>query len=140
MPLLNIAVVSASRGHIPWTVIQIEPGLTFVQLFEKIVASAHPILSLDVVLTGLQLEKVLVGQAREVLSVVDENLMIDDVCPVFGQHVKYLVLDGPNPDASACSTSCSSNLRNASTVLMKSQKAIDSKTLPSKHQEQNKER
>ena len=53
MPLLNIAVVSASRGHIPWTVVQIEPGLTFVQLFEKIVAGVHPMLSLDAVLTGV---------------------------------------------------------------------------------------
>ena len=52
---------------------------------------------------------------------MDEILMIDDVGPLFGQHVKYVVLDGPNPDASACSTSSSSNLRNAFRVLVESQ-------------------
>ena len=38
----DVAVISASRGHIPWTVVQVESGLTFVQLFENIVAGAHP--------------------------------------------------------------------------------------------------
>ena len=47
MPLLNITVISAMRGHIPWTVVQVEPGLTFVQLFEKIIAGAHRMLVVD---------------------------------------------------------------------------------------------
>ena len=33
------------------------------------------------------------GNSRECQSIVDDNLVIDDVCAAFGQHVKYLVME-----------------------------------------------
>ncbi len=89
MPLLNVTVVSSNKGHIPWTVVQIEPGLTFVQLFQKILSGSHPML----VIEDQALSKsALVGQCRDTLSMVDEKLVVDDVCSVFGQHVKFVVV------------------------------------------------
>ena len=35
-------------------------------------------------------EKVYVGHTKN-LSLVDEQLIISDVCTMFGQHVKYIV-------------------------------------------------
>ena len=46
MPLLNLTVLGY-RPHIPWTVVQVETGLTFSALFTKIVAGAHPRLVVD---------------------------------------------------------------------------------------------
>ena len=80
MPLVNVTVVSSSKGHIPWTVVQVEPGLTFVQLFRKIVAGAHPMLEVDEGLSQAILSNVFVGQSKESLSVVDKSLLIDEVC------------------------------------------------------------
>ena len=71
-----------------------------------------------------------VGQSRECLSVVDTKLVIDEVCAAFGQHVKYVVtrLDSSTEER----TSVIQTQRNAFTVLMESQRAIDSRPLPSK--------
>ncbi len=65
MPLLNVTVVSSNRGHIPWTVVQIEPGLTFVQLFQKILSGSHPMLVIeDQALSQSALDKVLLANAE----------------------------------------------------------------------------
>ena len=100
MPLLNLSVVSTRKTHIPWTVVQIEPGLTFCQLLLKILGTTYPILPVDEVLSRSKLDKVFVGNSRECQSIVDDNLVIDDVCAAFGQHVKYLVMES-EPIASA---------------------------------------
>ena len=133
MSLLNVAVVSAQKGHVPLTVVQVQPGLTFVQLFQVIVAGAHPMLSVDAFQPQLKRYNY-IGQSRESLSVVDEKLVIDDVCSIFGQCVKYVVAEAVEPEASTPST-----LKNALTILMNSQRtATDSTKLPSKKQERNK--
>ena len=134
MPLLNIAVVGARKGHIPWTVVQVESGLTFVQLFQKILAGAHPMLAVDEYLSQSVLEKVFVGQSRESLSVVDESLVIDYVC-LFGQHVKYVVMIQA---AQGGSSSGSQTVQNAFVFLMNSQRSTDSKNMPSKKTERTK--
>ena len=121
MPLLNLSVVSTRKTHIPWTVVQIEPGLTFCQLLLKILGTTYPILPVDEVLSRSKLDKVFVGNSRECQSTVDDNLVIDDVCAAFGQHVKYLVMES-EPSASAEQVS-----RNAFSVLIESQRAIDLK-------------
>ena len=36
-------------------------------------------------------EKVYVGHTKNVLSLVDKQLIISNVCTTFGQHVKYIV-------------------------------------------------
>ena len=91
MPLVNLTVLSSHRSHIPWTIVQIEAGLTFIGLYSKILAGCHPKLQPDD-LCNCTLDKVLVGHTKESLSVVDEQLVIDDVCAVFGQHIKFYVL------------------------------------------------
>ena len=64
MPLLNVTIVSGGKGNIPWTVVQIEPGLTFIQFFHKILAGAHPMLVVDQCLSRSVLEMVFTGQSR----------------------------------------------------------------------------
>ena len=84
-------MVSSSRCHIPWTVVQVEDGLTFLTLFLSIKCGAHPRLTADEQLSASNLNKVFVGHTKESLSVVDEWLIVNDVCSVFGSHIKYLV-------------------------------------------------
>ena len=126
--LINLSV-SSSRvclSLIPWTVIQVEAGLTFSDLFAKIVAGAHPRLSVVEELSHSCLEKVFVGQSKDLLSFVDERLVVEDVCRAFGQHVKFCVSRHE-------ATEASKPLRNAFTVLMNSQRALDAgKKLPPK--------
>ena len=126
--LINLSVSSSSvcRSLIPWTVIQVEAGLTFSDLFAKIVAGAHPRLSVVEELSHSCLEKVFVGQSKDSLSFVDERLVVEDVCRAFGQHVKFCVSRHETTEASK-------PLRNAFTVLMNSQRALDAgKKLPPK--------
>ena len=135
MPLLNLTVLGAHRTHIPLTVVQVEPDMTFATLFSKILAGAHCHLIVDGKLSGSSLDKVYVHQTKDGLSAVDEQLVIDDVCTVFGQHVKYIVTLSVREDAqSPCS---STTLQNAFIVLMGSQRAIDMVKLPPKIQEKN---
>ena len=58
---------------------------------------------------------------------MDDNLVIDDVCAAFGQHVKYLVMES-EPIVQVLSR-C---------LAMESQRAIDLKPLPSRVQEKTK--
>ena len=67
---------------------------------------------------------------------MDEQLNVDDVCAMFGQHVKFIVSQTVHEDAQ--SASASSTLPNAFEVLMASQKTVDKATLPLKIQERNK--
>ena len=91
MPLVNLTMLSSSRSHITWTVIQVEDGLTFVTLFQSIIAGSHPRLHVDELLSRSTLEKVFVGHSKEAMSVVDELLGVNDVCSLFGSHIKYVV-------------------------------------------------
>ena len=68
MPLVNLTVVSPGRTHIAWTVVQVEDGLTFVTLFQKILAGAHPWIQVDEQLSRSMLDKVFVGYSKESMS------------------------------------------------------------------------
>lgn len=123
MPLVNLTVASPCRTHITWTVVQIEDGLTFLTLFQKILAGAHPQLQVDEQLSHSTLDKVFVGHSKDSLSVVDDKLAINDVCSMFGSHIKYLVqLQVTVSDIPYSSQT----LRNAFTVLMSSSRARES--------------
>ena len=91
MTLLNLTVLGAHRPHIPWTVVQVQTGLTFSALFSKMAAGTHPRLVVEEELSRSRLDKVFVGHTKDSLSTVDEHLIIDDVCAMFGQHMKYTV-------------------------------------------------
>eukprot|EP00731_Ephydatia_muelleri_P011108 Em0006g2a len=80
MSLINLTVTGAYKTHIPWTVIQVETCLTFSLLFSKIVAGAHPRLVVDEELSHSSLDEVHIGLT---LSIVDEQLNVDDVCAMF---------------------------------------------------------
>lgn len=62
-----------------------------VTLFYKILAGGHPQLEVDEQLSHSTLDKVFVGHSRQTMSVVDEKLVINEVCYVIGSHIKYLV-------------------------------------------------
>ena len=116
-----------------------ETGLTFSSLFSKIVAEAHPRLVVDKELSHSSLDKVQIGLTKNSLSIADEQLNVDDVCAMFGQHVKFIVsqtLALVREDAQ--SASAFSTLPNAFEVLIASQKTVDKVTLPLKIQERNK--
>ena len=83
-----LGAAPAHRPHILWTVVQVQTGLTFSALFSKI---THPRLAVDEELARSRLDKVFVGHTKESLSTVDEQLIVDDVCAMFGQHVKFTV-------------------------------------------------
>jgi hypothetical protein len=55
---LNLTIVSARKTYIPWTVLQIEPGLTFSQLLLKILGRTYPMLPVE---AHSKLDKVFVG-------------------------------------------------------------------------------
>ncbi len=134
MPLLNISVTSSNRGLIPWTVVQIVSGLTFVELFVKIIAGGHPMLIVNEYLSRCTLDKVFLGQSKDALSVVDSKLVIDDVCSVFGQFVKFAVLH-----VEAEAEEEPTVLKNALTLLMNAQRSASApKQLPDTKQEKTK--
>ena len=60
-------------------------------LFQKILAGAHPQVQVDELLSCSMLDKVFVGHSKEPMSVVNEKLVVNDVCSMFGSHIKYLV-------------------------------------------------
>ena len=68
-----------------------ETGLTFSSLFSKIVSGAHPRLVVDEEPSHSSLDEVHIGLTKDSLSIVDEQLNIDDVCAMFGQRVKFIV-------------------------------------------------
>ena len=73
---------------------QVKTGVTFANLFKKILAEAHPRLTVEEELSHSCLEMVFVGQSKESLSEVDEKRhAVDDhdVCKAFGQYVKFQV-------------------------------------------------
>ena len=88
-PLQEKCYLRSYRSHITWTVVQVETGLTFSGLFSKIVAGAHPRLVVNEELSRSNLDKVYVGHTKDSLSVVNKQLIVDDVCAMFGQHVKF---------------------------------------------------
>ena len=53
---------------------QVKTGVTFANLFKKILAEAHPRLTVEEELSHSCLEMVFVGQSKESLSEVDDNL------------------------------------------------------------------
>ena len=110
------------------SVVQDEMGLTFCLLFSKIIAGAHHRLVIDEALSRSCLDKVFVGHTKQNLSLVDEQPFVDNVCAMFGQHVKYTVTEG---DREGTHESSSSSTTNAFTVQMASQRAIDMPKLPS---------
>ena len=87
-----------------------------------------PRLQVDEQLSRSTLDKVFVGHLKESMSVVDEKLVVNDVCSMFGSHIKYLVqLQLTVPDV----PQSSQTLRNAFTILMSSSRARESeKKLP----------
>ena len=97
-------------------------------LFHKILGGAHPRLLVDEQLSHSTLDKVFVGQSKDSMSVVDDKLVIDDVCSMFSSHIKYLVqLQVTVQDA----PQSSQTLRNEFTILMSSSRAMQSeKKLP----------
>ena len=126
MPLVNLTLVSLCRTHIAWTVVQVEDGLTFVTLFQKILTGAHPWVQVDEQLSHSTLDKVFVGHSKESISVVDEKLVMNDVCSMFSSHIKYLVqLQLTVPDV----PQSSQTLRNAFTILMSSSRVRESEKL-----------
>ena len=70
MSLINLTMTGAYKIHIPWTVIQVETGLTFSSLFSKIVAGAHPRLVVDEELSHSSLDKVHIGLTKDSLRFV----------------------------------------------------------------------
>ena len=65
-------------------------GSDVSSLFSKIVAGAHPRLVVDEELSHSSLDEVHIGITKDSLSIVDEQLNVDDVCAMFGQHVKLI--------------------------------------------------
>ena len=88
-PPLHLLV--PTNTHIPWMIVQVKDGLTYVTLFQKILAGAHPQLQLDEQLSCSMLNKVFVDHSEEYMCVVRKKLSLHDVCSVFGSHIKYLV-------------------------------------------------
>jgi len=109
MSLVNISITEGHKVLISWIVVQIEPNLTFISLFQLIRASRHPRITVSVEMLRTELEQVLVGSSKNSLSKVDENL-VDEVCVIFSQHIKILVRIHEDVEES---TSTTATLRNA---------------------------
>lgn len=115
-----------------------DPDRTRIDFIQKILACTLPMLAPDETLSHSVLDKVFVGQSKESLSVVDEKLVINDVCRVFGQHVKFVVLQAEA--VTEAETTSSQTYRNAFTVLMNSRRALEKsiKRLPAMKEERTK--
>ena len=102
MTLINTLVFSSSacRTLISWTVIQVESGQSFKELFVKVAAGAYPRLPVDEELSLSRLDRVFVGQSKDSLSLIDESLRVEDVCRMFGHHVKFSVIKQETQNAS----------------------------------------
>ena len=84
--------------HIAWTVVQVQDGLTFVTLFQKILVGDHPWLQVDEQLSCSTLDKFFVGHSKESMSVVDEKFVMNDVCSMFGSLINLVQLQLTVPD------------------------------------------
>jgi len=93
-------------------------------LFQKILAGAPPRLQGDEQLSHSTLDKVFVGHSKDSVTVVDDTLVVYDVCCIFGSQIKYLVqlqLTVQNAPQSL------QTLWNAFTILMSSSRVRESK-------------
>ena len=87
---------------------QVKTGVTFANLIKKILAEAHPRLTVEEELSHSCLEMVFVEQSKESLSEVDDKLpyahAVDDhdVCKAFGQYVKFQVARQESEPAAVC--------------------------------------
>ena len=126
MSLINLTVTGAYKTHIPWTVIQVETGLTFSSLFSKIVAGAHPRHAVDEELSHYSsLDKVHIGLTKD-----SALWMSSSTSTMFAQCLVSIL-------SSSChrlwpwfvktlkSASASSTLPNAFEVLIASQKTVE---------------
>ena len=101
-------------------------------LFSKIVAGTHPHLTVDEELPQSRLDKIFVGHTKDLLSIMDEQLIVDDVCAMFGQHVKFTATL-PTPSEEPATVSKVNPLRNVFTIMMASQRVLDMAKLPPNH-------
>ena len=114
MTFVNLTVQGSHRRYIPWTVIESLSGKTFSGLFEEILAGDHPRLIVNKELSRCTLN---IGQSKDSLSAVDEQLFIEDVCKLFGQYTVVLKV-------TEYTESSSQVLTNDFTVLMTSQREM----------------
>ena len=63
---------------------------------------------------------------------MDEQLIVDDVCVMFGQHVKFAATL-PTPSKEPATVSKVNPLRNVFTIMMASQRVLDMAKLPPNH-------
>ena len=91
---------------------------------------------LTVCTAGSELGRVMVGATKKSLSVVDRDLIVDEVVKIFGQCVKFVVEEvSKQPENS---TSVVVVVRNAFSVLMNSQRSQQqAQKLPSLKKEIN---
>ena len=85
MGLLNFCVycTSARRTLLPWKIAECPlPTFTFKQFYEEKVGSEF---------SDQVLKQVFVGQTKESLDLVDNDLVVAEVLSVFGRYVKYNV-------------------------------------------------
>ena len=131
MMLVNISIVEGHQVIILWIVVKVEPNITFIRLFQIIKAGRHPGICCITELSQTELEKVLVSLFKTSFSVVDGNLLVDEVCCFWAAYEVFSTSDDEFALASTSATSKQHALRNAFTVLMELQRQIDMKNLPS---------
>ena len=83
---------SNSKCLVPLMVLQADPDIPFLELFIKIARGRVLVIAPPAELVEAEVERIFVGSSRECMSVVDQNLLISDVCKVFGQYVRYNVV------------------------------------------------
>ena len=91
MGVINYAVYCHSklRTILPWRIASVGPSSSFRNVFQTVVMSrVHEECES---LLHLSLSEVFVGKSKDSLDVVDSDLNIDEVIPIFGPFVKYAV-------------------------------------------------
>ena len=77
---------------VPWTVFQGDPTKSFEDLFSTIASGGVRVIAPSGELVEATLERVFADPYKESLSVVDCTVFVVDVCKLFGQFIRYDVV------------------------------------------------
>ena len=88
MSLLCISAVLDGQSIIPWTISSVQPGQTFLGLYQQILAGSIECFQGSASkLQFSKLSQAVVGMTKDSLISVDIQLCMDDVCKQFGPYV-----------------------------------------------------
>ena len=122
----NVFVRESNRTLVPWSVVSVEPTVTFAGCFLDVKSGKFSNISTSLELSSSVLHSVYIGQDKVTAnSIVEKAVNVVSVCSVFGWHVKFIVSVPEQGESSSQHV-----FKNAFSIMMESQCCTCAQTLP----------